>query len=99
MCVCSHPDPTATHHTHRKQFNGDWFNGKILNRSIDGLATDAKPRYHVHYEDDDEEELYAEEILPLLKVCSSLSPLSALLSLPILTYPPKSPPHSVYVTS
>ena len=55
-------------YTCRKEFSGDWFNGKVLSRSIDGLATDAKPRYHIRYEDDDEEELYVEEILPLLKV-------------------------------
>ena len=70
----------------RKEFNGDWFNGKIICRSIEGLASDAKPRYRVKYEDEDEEELYVEEILPLLKVCSSLSSLS-------LSYT-RAPPHT-----
>ena len=71
----------------RKEFSGDWYNGKIISRSIEGLASDAKPRYLVRYEDEDEEELYAEEILPLLKVCSSLSSLS-------LSYTRAPPPHT-----
>ena len=32
-----------------------------------GLATDAKPRYQIVYEDDDREELYVDEIIPLLR--------------------------------
>ncbi len=51
----------------RKQFGSSFFNGRITKRNFFGLATDAKPRYHVLYEDDDEEELYVEEILPLLQ--------------------------------
>ena len=63
-----------THHTHtltthhRKDFNGDYFNGKITTRIFEGLPSDAKPLYHVLYEDGDEEDLYAEEIVPLLVV-------------------------------
>ena len=69
-CVCVRVCISLTTRTYacRKKFGGDWFNGKVLSRSTNGLATDAKPRYHIRYEDDDEEELYVEEILPLLKV-------------------------------
>ena len=44
------------------------YNGEIKKRSFEGLSSDAKPRYKVEYEDGDEEELYAEEIVPLLQV-------------------------------
>ena len=76
VCVCMFNRLLVCFLFCRKEFNGDWFNGKIICRSIEGLASDAKPRYRVKYEDEDEEELYVEEILPLLKVCSSLSSLS-----------------------
>jgi len=52
--------------THRKQFDGTFFNGRITKRVVLGLATDAKPRYHVLYEDGDREDLYVEEVVPLL---------------------------------
>ena len=42
------------------------YNGKIIKRNLEGLSTDSKARYLTVYEDDDEEELYAEEVLPLL---------------------------------
>ena len=73
VCVCVCASCLIDCVFRRKEFNGDWFNGKIISRSIEGLASDAKPRYSVKYEDEDEEELYVEEILPLLQVCSSLS--------------------------
>ena len=61
---------THTHaHTGSKEFHGVDYNGKITKRSFEGLSSDAKPRYKVLYEDDDEEELFAEEIIPLLQVC------------------------------
>ena len=62
VCVCARVCASALPHTYtcRKKFSGDWFHGKVLSRSIDGLAIDAKPRYYVKYEDDDEEELYIE---------------------------------------
>ena len=92
MCVCVCVRVRAcvrmyfTHyirmHACRKKFSGDWFHGKVLGRSIDGLATDAKPRYYIKYEDDDEEELYVEEILPLLKVRANF------------TSPPRPPSHT-----
>ena len=61
-----------THHsqhaplTYRKRFFNTEYNGKITKRNFEGLSTDSKPRYLTLYEDGDEEELYAEEILPLL---------------------------------
>jgi len=58
--------PLTTHH--RKDFSGTKYNGKITKRSFEGLSSEAKARYKVVYEDDDEEELYAEEIVPLLQV-------------------------------
>ena len=61
---------TRSHHAHallRKKFGSTFFNGRITKRNVFGLATDAKPRYQIVYEDDDEEELYVEEILPLLQ--------------------------------
>ena len=45
------------------------FNGEIKRRVYEGLSSDAKPRYKVEYEDGDREELYAEEIVPLVQVC------------------------------
>ena len=62
----THTHTTTTHH--RKDFSGDAFNGKITKRIFEGLPSDAKPLYHVLYEDGDEEDLYAEEIVPLLVV-------------------------------
>ena len=60
------------------------YNGEITKRSVEGLSSDAKPRYKVEYEDGDSEELYAEEIVPLLQasacVCQ-LPPASHLLML------------------
>ena len=63
-----------THNTHiRKAFHGSYYNGRITKRTFEGLSSDAKPRYHVLYEDDDEEELYVEEIVPWLQVCVCVS--------------------------
>ena len=56
----------TTHH--RKDFNGDDFNGKITKRIFEGLSSDAKPLYHVLYDDGNAEDLYTEEIVPLLVV-------------------------------
>ena len=66
---------THTHtHTHSltprtcsKKFGSSFYNGKITQRNVFGLATDSKPRYQVVYEDGDAEELYVEEIIPLLQ--------------------------------
>ena len=44
------------------------FNGEIKKRVYEGLSSDARPRYKVEYEDGDWEELYAEEIVPLVQV-------------------------------
>ena len=72
LLACRMHTHTRTHthprtHTHRKKFGPSFYNGRILKRNVLGLATDAKPRYHVVYEDDDEEELYVEEIVPLMQ--------------------------------
>ena len=91
VCVCASCSIDCVFR--RKEFNGDWFNGKIISRSIEGLASDAKPRYSVKYEDEDEEELYVEEILPLLQVCSSLSsPRSP-------THYTRAPPHTLHTAN
>ena len=88
MCVCGRVCISLTTYACRKKFSGDWFNGKVLSRSIDGLATDAKPRYKIKYEDDDEEELYVEEILPLLKVRAPLHGCPEHLTFSSATSPP-----------
>ena len=59
---------TLTHTTHSKRFGVKDYEGSVVSRSVEGLATDAKPRYWIHYDDGDKEELYTEEILPILQV-------------------------------
>ena len=66
LCSLTHSHIHTHSLTRRKQFGGTFFNGRINKRVVLGLSTDAKPRYHVLYEDGDSEDLYVEEIVPLL---------------------------------
>ena len=80
-----HAHHTHTHtHIHRKDFSGTMFNGTITKRSFDGLSNDARPLYKAVYEDDDEEELWAEQVLAIMQVRVSSLLASCKLSLSLL---------------
>ena len=84
---CSIRSYTHTHTYTRKQFGSDWYIGKVTKRNLEGLATDARCHYQVVYEDDDAEELYVEEIVPLMQVREGMGAGDTLPHTPNHTHP------------